>query len=37
MRRPLVIYDFVPDPTEFPYTQYDEFFFLFHQCIMHKL
>jgi hypothetical protein len=31
MRRPLVIYDFAPDPSEFPYI-WGKFYFLF-QCI----
>ncbi len=38
MRRPLVIYDFAPDPSEFPYT-YGKFYFLFYQlssCFLHK-
>ncbi len=26
MRRPLVIYDFAPDPSEFAYTVYEENF-----------
>jgi hypothetical protein len=40
MRRPLVIYDFTPDPSEFPYTVYEEnFFFFFFSVIymQHKL
>jgi hypothetical protein len=31
MRRPLVIYDFAPDPSEFPYI-WGKFYFLFYQC-----
>ncbi len=30
MRRPLVIYDFAPDPSEFPYI-WEKFYFLFYQ------
>ncbi len=29
MRRPLVIYDFAPDPSEFSYIVYEEKFFFF--------
>ncbi len=29
MRRPLVMYDFAPDPSEFPYTVYEENYILF--------
>jgi hypothetical protein len=31
MRRPLVIYDFTPDPSEFPYIR-GKFYFIFYQC-----
>jgi hypothetical protein len=31
MRRPLVIYDFAPDPIEFPYKK-GKFYFIFYQC-----
>ncbi len=31
MRRPLVIYEFAPDPSEFPYIR-GKFSFLFYQC-----
>jgi hypothetical protein len=31
MRRPLVIYDFAPDPSEFPYIL-GKFYFIFYQC-----
>jgi hypothetical protein len=31
MRRPLVIYDFAPDPFEFPYI-WGKIFFIFFQC-----
>ncbi len=31
MRRPLVICDFAPDPSEFPYI-WGKFYFLFYQC-----
>jgi hypothetical protein len=31
MRRPLVIYDFAPDPSEFPYIR-GKFYFIFYQC-----
>ncbi len=31
MRRPLVIYDFAPDSSEFPYIS-GNFSFLFYQC-----
>jgi hypothetical protein len=32
MRRPLVIYDFAPDPSSFPYI-WGKFSFLFYQCM----
>jgi hypothetical protein len=34
MGRPLVIYNFAPDPSEFPEFPYiwEKFYFLFHQC-----
>ncbi len=31
LRRSLVIYDFAPDPSEFPYI-WGKFYFLFYQC-----
>jgi hypothetical protein len=31
MRRPSVIYDFAPDPAEFPYIR-GKFYLLFYQC-----
>jgi hypothetical protein len=34
MRRSLVIYDFAPDPSEFPNTVYEENFILFFISVM---
>ncbi len=35
VRRPLVIYDFAPDPSEYPYIG-GKFYFLFYQCVSEK-
>jgi hypothetical protein len=34
MRRSLVIYDFAPDPSEFP-NIWGKFYFIFYQCTLH--